>query len=126
MIDDERADYLAEVAQELITRIRDDDPEANGRWLAAMLPNPIDWWQLIFVQAAANPDDKTFRSLTAWVEKRGEVEARRLMPHGTAAAASRHRYYQEQLCEACKIWDRDRKRDVASRRHMAIVEDDAA
>lgn len=57
---------LESIAQQLAARIRDDDPEANGRWLAAELPDPGDWFRLCFALAQAVPDDRTWRQLTAW------------------------------------------------------------
>lgn len=33
-----------------------------------------------------------------------------LRAHGTPAALARHRYHREPACDACKAWDRDRKR----------------
>lgn len=41
-----------------------------------------------------------------------------LQPHGTSAAATRHRYRSEPLCHACRAWDAARKkaaREVAFR-----------
>jgi hypothetical protein len=99
-------DRLAEIAVELAVRIRDDDPEANGRWLKAQLPNSADWFRLAFALAAAVPDDQSWTSLTDW--------ARGLKPCGTHAAATRHRYRGEPLCNRCRqaeqARDRDRKR----------------
>lgn len=60
------ADDLSRIAIELAGRVRDVDPEANGRWLAAVLPEPGDWFRLAFVLAAAIPDDRSWRQLTAW------------------------------------------------------------
>jgi hypothetical protein len=130
-------DRLAEIATTLAVLVRDDTPEANGAWLAAQLPDPADWWALIFVLAAAVPDDRPWTALTAWARHRdalaptkpeetvdeGEVlrparasqPARRktpdeLQPCGTEAAAARHRYYGEDLCEACRLHERIRNR----------------
>lgn len=60
------ADELARIAIELAGRVRDVDPAANGRWLAAVLPEPGDWFRLAFVLAAAIPDDRSWKHLTAW------------------------------------------------------------
>lgn len=57
---------LEQIAAQLVGRIRDDAPESNGRWLAAELSNPRDWFQLCFVLAAAVPDDRTWTELTEW------------------------------------------------------------
>lgn len=59
-------DTLAEVAEELRHRVRDEpDPEANARWLLERLPDPADRFQLHFVQAAATPTSDWLR-LTQW------------------------------------------------------------
>jgi hypothetical protein len=60
------ANRLSEIAAQLAARVREDDPEANGRWLAAVLPEKTDWFRLAFVLAAAVPDDRTWTELTAW------------------------------------------------------------
>ena len=60
------ADELARIAVELATRVRDIDAERNGIWLAAVLPEPGDWFRLAFVLAAAIPDDRPWAHLTAW------------------------------------------------------------
>lgn len=72
---DEHADRLAAIAAELVVRVRDDDPAANGRWLANVLPSSADWFSLAFVLAAAVPDDRSWRALTAWTLQRRELEA---------------------------------------------------
>lgn len=63
---DQLADHLATIAVELATRVRDVDAERNGTWLAAVLPEPGDWFRLCFVLAAAVPDDRPWAHLTAW------------------------------------------------------------
>ena len=60
------ADDLARIAIELANRVRDVDPERNGTWLAAVIPEPGDWFRLCFVLAAAIPDDRPWSHLTAW------------------------------------------------------------
>lgn len=108
---------LEAVAVQLVSRVRDDDPDANARWLHTQLPNPTDWRNLAFVLAAAVPEDRTWRQLTAWT--RGEDDGirrfkRRLKPCGTLAAARRHRSRNEPVDDACveaeRAYDRDRKR----------------
>lgn len=68
-MNDERADRLAEIAVELTCRVRDDNPESNARWLAAVT-EPEDLRDLCFVLAAAVPDDRTWDQLTDWVRLR--------------------------------------------------------
>ena len=108
-VPDEEADRLAEVACELVQRVRDDAPEANRRWLEATLPDREDRERLIYMLAIAVPDDRTWRALTAWTvaDRPGRV----LRPHGTPAAAKRHRYHREPLCDACAVSERERERD---------------
>jgi hypothetical protein len=106
-------DYLASVALELTYRVREDDPEANGRWLAARLPDPADWFRLAFVAAAAIPQDRSWHDLTAWARNladtpgpppapRPAVERRNLQPCGTRAAYRRHRRRGETACQPCR------------------------
>lgn len=59
---------LAEIAAQLAARVRDDDPDANARWLASVLPDPGDWFRLAFVLAAAVPDDRTWSQLVRWTQ----------------------------------------------------------
>ncbi len=94
-------DDLARIAVELITRVRDDTPDANGTWLAEQLPDPGDWFRLAFVLAAAIPEDRSWKTLTRWAE---------LAPCGTHAAAARHRYHGEDLCALCREAERERDR----------------
>lgn len=63
---DEYADRLAKVAAELVVRVRDDDPEANLRWLTNTLRTHEERVHLLFVLAAAVPDDRPWQALTAW------------------------------------------------------------
>lgn len=105
---DDRADRLASIAAQLAGRVRDDNPDANARWLES-ITDERDRWELLFVQAAAIPADVKWSILTAWT--RGERE---LKPCGTAAAAARHRYHKEPLCGLCRAWERtSRKRPAA-------------
>lgn len=109
---DELADRLAEVAVELAVRIRDDDPQANARWLRTRLPNADDWFRLAFVLAAAVPDDRPWTDLTGWAAEFTTTEtvptpapARErpwLQSCGTRAAYRRHRRRGEQACQPCK------------------------
>jgi hypothetical protein len=107
------AKHLAEIAVELIVRIRDDSPEDNGRWLTAHLPDPGDWFRLAFVLAAAVPDDRSWQQLTAWT--------RRL---GCTSSPSGHRRRGEPVCEHCRRVDRERKRPVHA--HARTTERSAA
>lgn len=58
-------DRLEQLAQELIIRVRDEPADANGRWLQAVTDEQ-DRWALLFVLAAAVPDDRPWRHLTMW------------------------------------------------------------
>jgi hypothetical protein len=77
-VTEDQADRLAAIAVELVQRVRDDDPVANGRWLSGELPDPADWWALCFILAAAVPDDRSWNVSTAWTrspaQRRFEAE----------------------------------------------------
>ena len=110
---------LESIAQQLVARLRDDDPEAVNRWLCSQVSNPNDWYRLCFVLAAAVPDDQTWSNLTAWTE--GPVEGRsgpqyRRAPHGTWTAAKRHRRHNEPLCDPCKVAERERNNALYAKR----------
>lgn len=117
---DELADRLAAVAVELTQRVRDDPAAEVHAWLRAQLPDSLDWFRLCIILAAVVPDDRSWTSLKAWtlkpVQRRAAPvrSARELQPCGTPAAAARHRYRKEDLCEDCRdavrAHDRDRKR----------------
>lgn len=137
---DDHADRLAEIAAELACRVRDETPADNLAWLDQQIPDPTDRRDLLFVLAAAIPDDRPWLALTAWTLVRpapaepepdtdpdlvdeGEVlrpsdasrPAKRkppvtVQPCGTPAAAARHRYHGEDLCEACRLHERIRDR----------------
>lgn len=69
MSDDERADRLAEIAVELVVRVRDDEPNAVHRWLRAVVADN-DMMALAVILAAAVPEDRTWDQLTSWVRLR--------------------------------------------------------
>lgn len=56
---------LEQIAQQLVARVRDDPPDANARWLAAVT-DADERNALLYVLAAAVPDDRTWSQLTAW------------------------------------------------------------
>lgn len=110
---DDDADRLAAVAVELVQRVRDDDPTANGRWLANVLPSSGDVFSLCFVLAAAVPDDRSWRALTAWTQDPAQT---REQPCGTRRGYRRHKRLGEVPCEGCteenRRYDRERKRGL--------------
>jgi hypothetical protein len=116
---------LESIAQQLVARLRDDDPEAVNRWLSLVMPNPTDWYRLCFVLAAAVPDDQRWSELTAWWTNppagTEPVEFRRqpVMPCGTAAAYRRHRKANEAPCQPCADAERARDRDRRQRQRAA-------
>lgn len=62
---------LESLAQQLVARVREDDPEANLRWLRAELgADPVapvsDTERLLFMLAGAVPDTERWSDLTAW------------------------------------------------------------
>lgn len=105
----DKAEELARIAVELVTRVRDDEPEAVHRWLAGKV-DPADWMGLAIVLACAVPDDQSWKELTAWTWVRHMRPSRTLQPCGTIAALRRHQVYGEAVCEDCKAADRERKR----------------
>jgi hypothetical protein len=110
---DDYADQVADVAQELVVRVRDDDPEANARYIRSVVDGEQDLIALALVLAAAVPTDQPWRHLTAWTH----VTKRELMPCGTVAAYRRHKTRNEMACPACTeaMRDYDRTRKALSR-----------
>ncbi len=66
---DDRADRLAEIAVELVTRVRDEAPTDVHRWLRHEMDGE-DWMGLAVVLAAAVPDDRSWHTLTRWAQLR--------------------------------------------------------
>ena len=73
-------DELSSIAQQLVGRLREDDPEAVNRWLCSVLPSSVEWFRLCFVLAAAVPAGEDCDRLTAWTTS---CMAKR---HGTVTA----------------------------------------
>ena len=110
-------DHLAQIAAQLTVRVRDEDPEANGRWLTSQLPDPADWFRLTFVLAAAVPDDQTWRQLTSWTrpdEPPGGC--------GTPTGYSRHIKNGEKACDPCREAERLRGRNRRALAHTTRLE----
>lgn len=61
---DRRADRLLERGLELVTRVRDDDPQATGRWLDAMPADDVR--DMAILVAALVPEDRPTSELLAW------------------------------------------------------------
>jgi hypothetical protein len=116
-IDDYRAalaEHLAAIAVEFVGRVRDPmlTPQANATWLRRQLPFPRDQFALLFVLAAAVPEDQPWSELTAWADReprpktgqrqRGKRAGAPLQPCGTPAAAKRHRRRGEPVCDECR------------------------
>jgi hypothetical protein len=96
---------LSQTAMDLVIRVRDEDPEENGEWLANLLPDPADWFRLAFVLAAAVPDDRSWADLTRWAKVTAlddDPQRPGPKPCGTPAAAARHRYHREPIDPACR------------------------
>lgn len=77
--DEDRLAELESIAQQLIGRVRFDDPEATLRWLRAMLgTDPIapvsDSERLMIMLAIAVPDDRTWSDLTLWTYGTGRPD----------------------------------------------------
>jgi len=73
-------DRLASIAIGLAVRIRDDEPEANLRWLRAHI-TPEEMEAFVFVLGAAIPIEVPWSTLTAWTVPGADtpraIEARR-------------------------------------------------
>lgn len=66
-------DRLARVAVELSRRVREDDPDDNGAWLASVLTQ-ADLWAFAFVQAAVGRTSiQAFRQAKAWAARLADV-----------------------------------------------------
>lgn len=68
---DELADHLAEVAAQLVVRVRDGEPDDNAAWLRDQV-RPDQFEALCFVLAAAvphGPRGPSWLTLTAWTRK---------------------------------------------------------
>lgn len=110
-------DRLQAVAAQLAARVRDEDPQANARWLMATLPDPADRFALHFVQAAATPVDQPWSQLVAWVEQPPPQGGRvividerlggRVAACGTLGGSRRHRHRREPTCADCLAAERD-------------------
>jgi hypothetical protein len=87
MIDPDR---LASIAIGLAVRVRDDEPEANARWLASQIQTPDEMRALVFVLAAAVPIEVPWSVLTDWTTKLGG-------PDTVAAIEERRRLLDEAL-----------------------------
>ena len=66
---------LEAIAQQLAARVREDDPDANQRWLHTQT-TAAEREHLLYVLAAAVPDDKPWVELVAWIDG-GATERRR-------------------------------------------------
>lgn len=111
---DERADRLAALAIELVSRVRDYSPEANGRWLASMV-GPDDWVGFAIVLACAVPLDVPWRHLTRWVTLPATEEVREMNLCPSADAYRRHLRAGEEPDEGCKQAYREHERDRVAR-----------
>lgn len=92
---DERTERIKDIARQLITRVRDDEPAAVWRWLRLSMAelagaDPLDdWVALAVVQACATPDDRTWKELVAWT---GEGQ----QPDDTAVERRRRQWRDSQ------------------------------
>jgi Homeodomain-like domain len=99
-------DRLASVAVQLAARVRDENPEDVGLWLAGQVPDPADWFRLAFVQAAAVPVDVPWSELTSWAR---DLVAGRPVPAGDVEV-------DEELageCDPARLRPRERQAVVA-------------
>ncbi len=105
----DHAERLSRIAIELVMRVRDEDPETNGSWLRQAVASEQDRFDLLFVLAAAIPDDRSWTDLTAWVhgDDHSDLvdvgECRR--PSATGARS--HRARGEKVCGGCRLREHD-------------------
>lgn len=104
---DERAERLLAIGLDVAVELRDDDPESVARLLQALDRHELR--DLVMLLAAGIDVDVPRRLLYAWWYVPTNV--RELRPHGTHAAAARHRYHGEPLCTPCREAERERDRD---------------
>lgn len=64
---DDLAERLAVVANELVVRVRDDEPAAVHRWLVTKVGGLNEWIGLAMILAAAVPDDRSWNQLVGWI-----------------------------------------------------------
>lgn len=103
---DERAERLALLGLQLAERIREDDPAAVRRTIAAL---PADEQTDLAVLLAAHvPIDLPRSVLIGWWEHHPQSGG--LKPCGTLAAAKRHQARGEQLDPACQWTLREHER----------------
>lgn len=87
---DDLADRLASIACGLAVRVRDDEPEANARWLDSQVHTVEELRALVFVLAAAVPIEVPWSHLTAWTRVIGG-------PDTVKAVLERRRVLEEAL-----------------------------
>jgi len=66
---------MEHLAQNLVVRVRDEDPVENGDWWERLTPK--EQRAVAFILAAAVPDDRPWADLIAWTDPEGTVERRR-------------------------------------------------
>lgn len=86
--------YLESIAQQLVARVRDDDPEANQRWLHNVT-TPADREALLYVLAAAVPETPTWQALTAWTRTSEELAQQQAMRRQALINATTRRRRRE-------------------------------
>jgi proline racemase len=113
-------DELSSIAQQLVGRLREDDPEAVNRWLCSVLPSSVEWFRLCFVLAAAVPDDESWKNLTAWTLMARNNRGKR-SPCGTNSAAKQHRNRGEVVCEPCLVAERAYRNELYARKQKKVA-----
>lgn len=99
----DKADELAAIACDLVTKVRDDEPAAVHRWLASVVA-PGDWMALCIVLACAVPDDRTWSQLTAWARIREYGDGR---PDTPEKVEQRRAELDEALRGAGRPWQNE-------------------
>lgn len=83
-------DRLSSVAQQFVGRVHDDDPIANRRWLHAQT-TADEREALLYLLAAAVPDDRSWGELVAWTGEELAAEERRRAQWRIAKRRARER-----------------------------------
>lgn len=102
----EETERLMHLAARLAARVRTEPADTNGQWLRTELPDPQQWWKMMFILAAAVDHTKPWRHLTGWVllsnRPHHDPDSNDWrQPCGTRAAAKRHRYHSEPIDPEC-------------------------
>jgi hypothetical protein len=72
---EQRVSFLLPIAVKLVTLVRDDDPEANARWLNSHNLTATDYRDICILLAAMVREDVAVSEATAWLLVPRKVQA---------------------------------------------------